>query len=64
MYIRQQSVSYTHLDVYKRQGLAPDMSLAGAAGITVGIIVMVTGVAAGIIDVYKRQVHPPDGFRG
>lgn len=27
------------------------MSLAGAAGITVGIIVMVTGVAAGIISI-------------
>ena len=29
------------------------MSLAGAAGITVGIIVMVTGVAAGIISIAK-----------
>ena len=27
------------------------MSLAGAAGITVGIIVMVTGAAAGIISI-------------
>lgn len=31
------------------------MSLAGAAGITVGIIVMVTGVAAGIISIGQRS---------
>ena len=46
------------------------MSLAGAAGITVGIIVMVTGVAAGIISIVsgaklkRTYVLKSDKIRG
>ena len=70
-------VSYTHLDVYKRQGYGgrsqPQSGVSLIAGLDAGILglsglVVGIGLAAvGALDVYKRQLRPlpaGGGYRG
>ena len=52
-------VSYTHLDVYKRQGQS-SMEIASAAAAQGADLSTLT---VGGLDVYKRQVHGCDGRR-